>query len=62
MSLLSKHIEKVPKDAKRLLGIDYESLQQLIEKAEAESKKYQAEKITLIAKGGGRKPSLSNQD
>ena len=29
---------------------------------DAESKKYRAEKITLIAKGGRRKPSLSNQD
>ena len=62
MSLLSKHIEKYPEDTKRLIGIDYESLKQLIEKAEAENKKYRAEKITLIAKGGGRKPSLSNQD
>lgn len=62
MSLLSEHIEKKPEDAKRLIGIDYEFLQQLIEKAEAESKKYRTEKITLIAKGGGRKPSLSNQD
>jgi hypothetical protein len=62
MSLLSEHIEKKPEDTKRLLGIDYQSLQQLIEKAEAESKKYQAEKLRLIAKGGGRKPSLSNQD
>jgi Helix-turn-helix of DDE superfamily endonuclease len=62
MSLLSEHIKKTPKDTKRLLGIDYESLQELIEKAEAESKKCQAEKITLIAKGGGRKHSLSTQD
>jgi hypothetical protein len=62
MSLLSEHIKRTPEDTKRLLGIDYESLQQLIEKAEAESKKYQDEKITLIAKGGGRKPSLSSQD
>lgn len=62
MSLLSEHIEKKPEDTKRLLGIDYQSLQQLIEKAEVESKKYQTEKFRLIAKGGGRKPSLSTQD
>lgn len=62
MSLLSEHIEKNPEDSKRLLGIDYQSLQQLIEKAEAENKKHQAEGFRLIAKGGGRKPSLSDQD
>jgi Helix-turn-helix of DDE superfamily endonuclease len=62
MSLLSKHIDKNPKDTKRLLGIDYQSLQQLIEQAEVEKEKLQSEKLRLISRGGGRKTSLSNRD
>ena len=38
MSLLSEHIDKTPEDAKRLLGIDYQSSQPLTEKAEAKIK------------------------
>jgi hypothetical protein len=62
MSLLSEHIERNPKDTKRLLGIDYQSLQQLIEQAELEKEKLQAEKFRLISRGGGRKTSLSKRD
>jgi Helix-turn-helix of DDE superfamily endonuclease len=62
MSLLSEHIERNRKDTKRLLGIDYQSLQQLIVQAELEKEKLQSEKVRLIARGGGRKTSLSNRD
>lgn len=62
MSLLSEYIELHHERAKRLLGIDYESLQQLITQAELEHKRLKAEKFTLIAKGGGKKSNLSNQD
>jgi Helix-turn-helix of DDE superfamily endonuclease len=62
MSLLSEYIEQKPEDTKRLLGIDYQSLQQLIEQAELEKEKFQAKKVRLIARGGGRKTSLSNRD
>lgn len=58
MSLLSEHIDKNPKDTKRLLGIDYQSLQQLTAHAELEKEKLQSEKVRLIARGGGRKTSL----
>jgi DNA gyrase/topoisomerase IV subunit A len=62
MSLLSEHIEQKPEDTKRLLGIDYQSLQQLIEQAELAKEKISSKKIRLIARGGGRKASLSNRD
>ena len=35
MSLLLERIEKHPKETKRLIGIDYELLQQLFTQAEA---------------------------
>jgi Helix-turn-helix of DDE superfamily endonuclease len=62
MSLISEYIDKHPKDAKRLLGIDYKSLQQLIKRAEIEKEKLLSEKFRLISRGGGRKTSLSNRD
>lgn len=62
MSLLSEHIERNPQDAKRLIGIDHQSLQQLIVQAELEKEKLQAKKFRLISRGGGRKTSLSNRD
>jgi hypothetical protein len=62
MSLLSEHIDNNPKDTKRLIGIDYQSLQQLIAQAELEKEKLQSKKVRLIARGGGRKSSLSNRD
>jgi len=35
MSLLLEHIENHPKETKRLIGIDYEQLQQLFTQASA---------------------------
>jgi DNA gyrase/topoisomerase IV subunit A len=62
MSLLSEHIGKYPEDTKRLIGIDYQSFQELLVHAESENEKQRAEKFRLIARGGGRKASLSIQD
>jgi hypothetical protein len=62
MSLISEYIDKNSKETKRLLGIDYQSLQQLIKRAEIEKEKLLSEKFRLIARGGGRKTSLSNRD
>lgn len=59
---MSEYIDKNPKETKRLLGIDYQSLQQLIKRAEIEKEKLLSEKFRLIARGGGRKTSLSNRD
>jgi len=57
------HITDKPQDAKRLFGIDYESLQILIQNAttqhlELQDRREKA-KTRIIAKGGGRNPSLS---
>ena len=57
------YIVKNPKETKRLLGIDYEQLQQLIAIAELEHNQKQESieknKIRIIKKGGGNKPKLS---
>lgn len=66
MSEILDYIAKNPQQTKRILGLDYEQLQQLINHAENRHKQKQAEiektKIRLIAKGGGRKPKLSIAD
>jgi len=63
MSALLDYIEKYPKDTKRLVGIDYEQLQQLITQAEAlhhqKQAKIEAKKIRLNSSGAGCKPKLS---
>ena len=60
------HITENPEEAKRLLGIDYEDFQELIQQAELKHQDRQAKRekfeTRLIAKGGGRKPSLSNSE
>ena len=63
MSALLDYIEKYPKDTKRLVGIDYEQLQQLITQSEAlhhqKQAKVEARKIRLNSSGAGCKPKLS---
>lgn len=63
MTSVLKYITKNPQETKRLIGIDYESLQQLITQAIAleEQKKAINEeaKYRIIQSGGGRKPKLS---
>ena len=62
-----EYIQNKPKITKRLLGIDYEQLMQLIELAKKLNKdqveKLEIEKTRLIKKGGGKpsKLSLENQ-
>lgn len=62
MSSLLEYINKNPQETKRLIGIDYQQLQQLILQAEALENKKQTDleeaKIRIIKKGGGRKPKL----
>ncbi|BAY15442.1 hypothetical protein NIES21_60890 (plasmid) [Anabaenopsis circularis NIES-21] len=62
MSEILNYIEKNPKETKRLIGLDYEQLQQLMENAVRLHNEKQAEleakKVRLIAGGGGRKPKL----
>lgn len=63
MSNIFVHITENPQDTKRLLGIDYEQVQDLIKCAETLHLEKQAQQQKsqkrLIAKGGGRKPALS---
>ena len=66
MSLLLEYIEKHPKETKRVIGIDYEQLQQLFIQGEALHHQKQAEiegaKFRLNNKGSGCKPKLSLPD
>ncbi len=63
MTSVLEYITKNPQETKRLIGIDSESLQQLITQAIAleEQKKAINEeaKYRIIQPGGGRKPKLS---
>lgn len=62
MSDILNHIEEHPKETQRLMGLDYEQLQQLIQNAERLHHEKQAllesKKVRIIAGGGGRKPKL----
>ena len=63
MSDILKHIEENKKKTKRLIGLEYEQLQQLIQNAERLHQEKQelleSKKVRIIASGGGRKPKLS---
>ena len=63
MSDILNHIEEHPQETQRLIGLDYEQLQQLIQNAERLHHEKQAllesKKVRIIAGGGGRKPNLS---
>lgn len=63
MSDILNYIEENPKETKRLIGMGYEQLQQLIYNAEQLHHKQQAllesKKVRIIAGGGGRKSKLS---
>lgn len=63
MSDILNHIEENRKETKRLIGMEYEQLQQLIQNAEQLHHDKQAllesKKVRIISGGGGRKPKLS---
>jgi hypothetical protein len=63
MSNILNYIEENPKETQRLIGLEYEQLQQLIQNAEKLHHEKQAllevKKVRIIAGGGGRKPKLS---
>jgi len=66
MSDILNHIEENPKETQRLIGLEYEQLQHLIQNAERLHHEKQAllksKKVRIIAGGGGRKPKLSSQE
>lgn len=63
MKNLLNYIHTYPQRTKRLLGIDYDSLLQLLEQAQLKHTEQQAEverqKTRINAKGGGRKPKMT---
>jgi hypothetical protein len=63
MNCVLEYITKNPQETKRLIGIDYEQLQQLITQAVTLEQQNLATneeaKIRIIKQGGGRKPKLS---
>ncbi len=63
MSEILNYIEGNKKETRRLIGLEYEQLQQLIQNAEQLHDKKQvlleSKKVRIITGGGGRKPKLS---
>lgn len=63
MSNLLEYIEQNRQESKRLIGLEYEQLQQLIEQAQLLHRNKQLEidktKVRIIKGGGGRKAKLS---
>jgi hypothetical protein len=61
-----EYVNAHPKETKRMLGISYQDLQQFIGQAEKRHQDIQTQKeqteTRLIAKGGGRKASLSQAE
>lgn len=66
MNLLLNYIQKYLKETKRLVGVDYKQLQELLEQAEALHHQKQAEiersKLRLNPKSAGCKSKLSLPD
>jgi Helix-turn-helix of DDE superfamily endonuclease len=66
MSSVLEYIENNPQEAQRLLGLKYEQLKQLLEKAiELYNQKLElaeSKKVRIILGGGGRKPKLSTSE
>jgi hypothetical protein len=60
------YIQKHPKETKRLLGINYEQLRQLIEQGKLLNRIKQEEveknKLRIIKAGGGNNPKLSEEE
>ncbi|MEM6399187.1 MAG: transposase family protein [Cyanobacteria bacterium P01_D01_bin.116] len=63
MTSVLEYIEKNPKESQRLLGLKYEQLKQLLEKAielhNCKIESTEKKKVRIIKGGGGRKPKLS---
>jgi DDE superfamily endonuclease/Helix-turn-helix of DDE superfamily endonuclease len=66
MNNLLNHIEEHPQETRRLIGLDYAELQQLIKNLEKLHDEKQVllenKKVRIIEKGGGRQSILSTQE
>lgn len=63
MSNILEYIENNPQEAQRLIGLKYEQIKQLLEKAielhHQKQELVESKKVRIIMGGGGRKPKLS---
>lgn len=66
MSLVLEYIEEHKKETQRLVGLKYEQLKKLIDKAielhHQKMSEIEGKKIRLITQGGGRKKKLSESE
>jgi hypothetical protein len=66
MSSIQEYIEQKPQESKRLIGLEYQQLQQLIAAAELLHQQKMSEtekrKVRIIKRGGGRKAKLLIND
>ncbi len=65
MSSILEYIENNPQKTQRVIGLKYEQLKQLLEKAielhHQNQEMAESKKVRIIMGGGGRKPKLSLQ-
>lgn len=59
MISIEEYLDRYPKQSKRLIGIEFEQLQTLIQKAEVIHQEKQKSRSRLIQAGGGRSRTLS---
>lgn len=66
MSSIQEYIEQNPQESKRLIGLEYQQLQQLITAAELlhqqKASEIEKRKVRIIKRGGGRKAKLLIND
>jgi hypothetical protein len=66
MSSIQEYIEQNPQESKRLIGLEYQQLQQLIAAAELlhqqKTSEIEKRKVRIIKRGGGRKAKLLIND
>ncbi|APB34154.1 Transposase IS5 family [Gloeomargarita lithophora Alchichica-D10] len=66
MSSISEYIENNPQETQRLIGLKYEQVKQLLQKAielhHQQQEIAELKKVRKIRAGGGRKPKLSSEE
>lgn len=66
MSSILEYIENNPQESQRLIGLKYEQLKQLLDRAielhHQKQEMVESKKVRIIMGGGGRKPKLSLQE
>ncbi len=66
MSSILEYIENNPQESQRLIGLKYEQLKELLDRAmelhHQKQEMVESKKVRIIMGGGGRKPKLSLQE